>query len=43
MAGHDNILCQRRQCGDAGHAQGTDADPGAGIELEIFRNAAVEK
>ncbi len=43
MAGHDDILRQRRQRGDACDAQGADIDPGAGIELEIFRDAAVEK
>ena len=43
MAGDDDILRQRRQRGDAGDAQGADADPGAGIELEIFSDAAVEE
>ena len=43
MAGDHDILRQRRQRGDAGDAQRADADPGAGIELEIFGDAAVEE
>ena len=43
MAGHDDVLRQRRQRGDAGDAQRADADPGAGIELEILGDAAVEE
>src|SRR5216683_6144000 len=43
MAGYDDVLRQRRQRGDPGDAQRADADPGAGIELEILGDAAVEK
>ena len=43
MAGHDDVLRQWRQCCDAGDAQGADIDPGAGIELEILGDAAVEE
>ena len=43
MAGDHDILRQRRQCRDTCNAQGADADPGAGIEFEILRDAAVEE
>ena len=43
VAGHHDILRQRRQRGDACDAQSADIDPGAGIELEVFRDTAVEK
>jgi len=39
----DDVLRQRRQRGDAGDAHGADADPGAGPELEILGDAAVEE
>ena len=43
MTGHDDVLRQRCQRSDPGDAQRADADPGAGIELEILRDAAVEE
>ena len=43
VAGDDDVLRQRRQRGNTGDTQRADADPGAGIELEIFGDAAVEK
>ena len=43
MAGHDDILRQWCERGNPGDAQRADADPGAGIELEIFGDAAVEE
>ena len=43
MARQDDVLRQRRQRGNSGDPQRPDADPGAGIELEILGDAAVEK
>src|SRR5713101_8284261 len=43
MARHDDVLRQRRQRSDTGDPQRADADPGAGIELEILGDATVEK
>src|SRR5713226_9346431 len=43
VARHDDVLRQRRKRSNAGDPQRADADPGAGIELEILGDAAVEK
>ena len=43
MAGHHDVLRQGCQRGDARNAQRADADPGAGVELEILGDAAVEE
>ena len=42
VAGDHRVLHQRRQCTDQAQAQRTDADPGAGRQLEILGDAAVE-
>jgi hypothetical protein len=42
VAGDDHVLRQRRQRGDDLHAQRAHRDPGAGGQLEVLGDAAVE-